>query len=624
MGALLRKELRDQRFFAVFGLVLFALDLLELLFLQPDRLPLRSTFGHDSSTGTALALIGFAVGTGLLAREIDDGTLAFLDGLPISRTRVFAAKLVTAVPVLMVYPVTHLLLSVVEHLVARESLDAAVYPSLLLTWLGLVALQITVGVLAGMVFGFSRALAWAGLAVTVSLLQLGIRHFPSLSAFNTADLADVHIVGTRWRLASTTLGTQLFMGAVFGLTALWAFNRAGRGRARFKQWLGRPVVSAVVAVFTLCAVMLFATVESTGDDKSKGRKDSPSTMKFDRSPPGHAETAHYRFGYPSYRGSAVQPLLEQGDDGFERLAALLRVDGGMQVDVDLSGSAKNTGGTTKNQSIRMKLDGDELLSTLIHETAHVFERRVVGDIHPENLERMDVLNEGLARWAERRLSGDGGFTETDRQQVATIAARKLVSPTTLLEPDTLARDQDVNLHYPLGAALIDAVVRRYGPTAPRELLKTIGAPDFPRDLKGLEQWQAAFQLAGYDLALVLDDYARDLNELNRRYADFTAQLPRLRGSLVRRGDWVGVEVRGDLDVPAGFASVVRFRPREDSPLFRYETVETGEQHIAWQRLKAIAQGRVCFQPGLEARGVAIYEQWQCLPLESAADLADDP
>jgi hypothetical protein len=272
----------------------------------------------------------------------------------------------------------------------------------------------------------------------------------------------------------------------------------------------------------------------------------------------------------------------------------------------------------------MKLDSDELLATLIHETTHVFERRVVGDIHPENLERMDVLNEGLAQWAQRRLSGDGGFTETDREQVAIIAARKLVPPTTLLEPETLARDQDVNLHYPLGATLIDAVVRRYGPTAPRELLKTIGARDFPRDLKGLEQWQAAFQLAGYDLALVLDDYARDLNALNERYADFTARLPRLRGSLVRKGDWVGVEVRGDLDVPPEFASVVRFRPREDSPLFRYETVELSEKHIAWQRLKAIAQGRVCFQPGLEAKGVAIFEQWQCLPLESAAELEADP
>jgi hypothetical protein len=625
MGALLRKELRDQRFFAVFGLVLFTLDLLELVFLQADRLPLRSTFGHESSsTGTALALIGFAVGTGLLAREIDDGTLAFLDGLPVSRLRVFTAKLVTAVPVLMVYPVTHLLLNIVEHLVARESLDAELYPRLLVTWLALVALQVTVGVLAGMVFGFTRSLAWAGLALTLSVLQLGMRHYPALSALNTADLADVHIMGTRWRIASTTLGTQLLLAAGFGLTALWAFNRSGRGRARFKQWLGRPVVSAIVAVFTVGAAMLFMTVETTGDKESKGKKDSASTMKFDRSPPGHAETAHYRFGYPSQRSNAMQPLLADGDGAFERLAALLRVDGGVPIDVDLSGSAKNTAGTTKNQSIRMKLDSERLVATLTHETTHVFERRLVGDVHPENLERMDVLNEGLAHWAERRLTGDGGFTETDREQIAAIAARKLVTPTTLLDPDILARDQDVNLHYPLGAELVDAVVRRYGPTAPRELLKTIGAPDFPRDLKGLELWQAAFQLAGFDLSLVLDDYARDLNDLKLEYATFTARLPRLRGSLVRKGDWVGVEVRSDLEVPADFTSVVRFRPREDSALFRYETVETGTDHIGWQRLKAIAQGRVCFQPGLESSGVALFEQWQCLPLESAAPLEEDP
>jgi len=189
--------------------------------------------------------------------------------------------------------------------------------------------------------------------------------------------------------------------------------------------------------------------------------------------------------------------------------------------------------------------------------------------------------------------------------------------------DALARDADRNLVYPLGAVVVDALIRRYGADAPKTLLITLGRPDFPRDLEGYTLWQAAFQLSGFDLTLVFDDYARLLKEWELKSTALIAELPRPRGSLVRSDDYVGVAVRLDAALPAGSRAVVRFRPRSDSPLRDYVTRSTVKNDIAWQSINSIANERVCFQPGISTKGIVIYEIWSCLPLDSAAEETED-
>jgi hypothetical protein len=150
----------------------------------------------------------------------------------------------------------------------------------------------------------------------------------------------------------------------------------------------------------------------------------------------------------------------------------------------------------------------------------------------------------------------------------------------------------------------------------------LGNPEFPRDLKGFALWQAAFQLSGFDLTLVLDDYAQTVKGWETEFASLLADLPRPRGSLVRDDDSVGVAMRLDNALPAGWRTVVRFRPREDSPLRDYATHRVRD-NVAWQPLSSIANERVCFQPGVGNRDVVIYEAWICLPLDSAAAFQPD-
>ena len=117
---LLRKELRSLRpfLFVVFAVLLA--DLVDALLVPfgtrsfPDRLQSLS-----DELAILPILLGFAMGVNLLVREIDDGTLGFLDGLPLRRRTIFAAKMQAAMLVLMVFPAGTLLLNAALHVYCR-------------------------------------------------------------------------------------------------------------------------------------------------------------------------------------------------------------------------------------------------------------------------------------------------------------------------------------------------------------------------------------------------------------------------------------------------------------------------------------------------------------------------
>ncbi len=77
-------------------------------------------------------------------------------------------------------------------------------------------------------------------------------------------------------------------------------------------------------------------------------------------------------------------------------------------------------------------------------------------------------------------------------------------------------------------------------------------------------------------------------------------------------------MRADGEVPAsGFKTYVRFRPAPDSVLFRYQVEKTTSEGLAWEAMTDVAHGQVCFQPGLSAQDVSIFEAWSCVSLDDA-------
>ena len=107
---------------------------------QVDMLSTEATIEmFNAMSGRMYWLIAFAIGTGLGPREGEEGTLAFLDGLPLGRSRVFLVKHAVTCALLLLGPLTALLTIIVLHALSHGSLDAELRADILL---GRFALQL--------------------------------------------------------------------------------------------------------------------------------------------------------------------------------------------------------------------------------------------------------------------------------------------------------------------------------------------------------------------------------------------------------------------------------------------------------------------------------------------------
>ena len=628
-GALFRKELRSLRPFLFVVLALLLMDVVDAFLVPfstrafPDRLQTLST-----ELAILQIVLGFALGANLLVREIDDGTLDFLDGLPLRRRTIFAAKVQAALLVLLIFPAGTLLLNAALHAATRGSLDQALRPSLLLTMFALSCLVTTVALAAGMLLGFLRHVAWLVLVLCAVGIQLLQYTAPAAAILDTSDLLTLRFTGTAWQLPMATIWTQLGAAMLFAALAFALFCSAGKVRARvqrsgaLRRWSARIGI-ALMAAAALAGISLLVERSKAGRDGNAG-SDRADALEFAPIAGAHATTRHYSFSYPALSSARVRPLIDEADRTFGAVAALLGIKGGAPIDVDLSGTIENHAGTAYLDRIRMRVndESDEnARSVLAHETAHVFAMRLAGGARGRQLEEMLVLNEGVAAWVENKLDGQAGVTQEQELAAAIVSARRLVTPRQLTDQIAFIGAVDENLKYPLGAILVDRLVQRYGPAAPATLLRALAREDFPRDLEGYVLWQTAFQLARFDLDLVLDDYARHLKRLESTHARHIAQLPRPRGSLVDEDDAFAIALRFDLPVPEGATPLVRYRPGKAGTAanyrVRYGQLSDAGTYSVEVPENIITRGEVCFQPGLIVDSLVMYEPWVCLPVDAA-------
>ncbi|MCD2518917.1 ABC transporter permease [Massilia sp. G4R7] len=626
-AALLRKELRSLRPFLFIVLALLLMETAGVFLLPFDAVPFPARM-HTLSEGLGVMqlLFGFALGTNLLVREIDEGTLNFLDGLPLTRRAVFMAKVQAALLVLLIYPACALLWNAALHTATRGSLDHALRPSLLLTMFGLCILATAVALTAGMLLGFLRHVAWLVLALCAIGIKLLQDKAPSLaSALDTTDLLALRFTGAAWQLPMSSIWTQLGAALLFGALAFVLFCSAGKVGARvrriggLRRWLTRFGIGLMVAA-VLAGVALLAA-RSRDDGAPAGRKGA-NAVEFMPVASGQATTRHYSFSYPALSSARVRPLIAEADRTFEAVAALLGTKGGAPIDVDLSGTTRNHAGTAYLDRIRIRVNDRGASDTLAHETAHVLALRLAGGAQSSQLDDMMVLNEGLAEWVENKVGTGTGVTEKQELAAAIVSARRLVKPRQLTDQAAFAGTVDDNLKYPLGAILVDRLVKRYGAAAPHTLLRTLAREDFPRDLDGYALWQTAFQLAGFDLDLVLDDYARHLKTLEATHARQVARLPRPRGSLVEQDGEYAIVLRFDLPLPDDAMPLVRYRPGNSTDSSSYRTRFGDEPDAGTTTVEVpeemITRDQVCFQPGVVVESLTLYEPWVCLPLDAAS------
>jgi hypothetical protein len=208
--------------------------------------------------------------------------------------------------------------------------------------------------------------------------------------------------------------------------------------------------------------------------------------------------------------------------------------------------------------------------------------------------------------------------------LAAMHSRRELAVDELADPLRFAAVRDEAVKYAAGEALIAALVRLHGEAALSRLLQAFADPRLPSDLYGVPLWQSTFQLAGFDLAAVIDEFYRVVDGYAVLHADRIAALPRPRVVLVRAGRAVGAMPVVDSPDASGAAAhelVMRFRPAPDSPLSEYRQFPAMPNQPVWPEARNMIGGRVCVQPGVRVGAEVLFESWTCLPTADAVDFA---
>jgi hypothetical protein len=621
-AALFRKELRDLLPWGALSLAFGLSNVAQLLLEQVDSTPLGQTFYLlNAVTVVFYWLIAFAIGTGLAIREHDDRTLAFLDGLPVSRSRVFFVKCVVMSLLVLIGPLLELFAVGALHWLSRGSLDRALHAGLLVQAFALQALLLVNGLMLGAAFGRLRSLAWVAAGLTATALLLFIERVPRAALLDPMSLLDWQWTTAAIVVDGETVRTQIAVTLLAAVVAWHGFVRAGKGRPALN--LNGPIASAAIVVATIATAGVLAVVvlRPFEDTVLSEATAGEGRYRFAASPPAQTVTRHYRISYPSHQAEAALELATQADAVFERVHALLGLPPGQVIDVDASGSAPGTHGTAFLGRLRMELDS-EVLAVLAHETAHVAAQRAAGAERDWLWSAASVLNEGLASWIETRFRERVERTDERMLVLAAMHSRRELVIDELANPFMLERTRDVAVQYAAGEAFIAALVRLQGEGAVARLLGAFDDPRLPSDLRGVELWQSVFQLAGFDLAAVVDEFYRGIDEYRAAHAEQIAALPRPRVVAVRRRGAVGAMLVLDSppDEAAQHRLVLRFRPAPDSPLSDYQHFSAAPNRPVWPRGRSMLGGRICVQPGVEIGAEVLYEAWTCLPTSEAVDV----
>ncbi|MET0661313.1 MAG: hypothetical protein ABW110_24510 [Steroidobacteraceae bacterium] len=618
--ALLRKELRELRPWGILSLAAGLLAIVPHLLTIVDMQPLARTFSALADENVVLFwLMGFAIGTGLTTREHVDGTLSFLDGLPVTRTQVFLTKSVVILALVLLAPTVRFVSVIVMHLLSRGSLDHELHWPLLLQAFGVQTLLIANAVFVGAAIGRLQHLTWLAVAAVATGLMLLMQRYPRTTALNPLSVRDVELTPAGLVLDRETMWVQLALTASAFVIAWFAFTRIGRARRRSVP-VRRPIVGAVVTITTiamLAVALLLWTRSRDGEsfDESAYAEQEPY---FAPSPPAQTQTRHYRISYPADESEAALRLAAQADAIFERVHQLLHTPPGAPIDVDASGSTVNTDGTAYLGRIRLRLDSDMRI-VLSHETTHVVSQRLAGGDRDWLWENASVLSEGLATWVHYHFAEQSREREQGLLVLAALHSRRELHVEELADPERLVELRDENLKYPAGEAMIDAIVRVYGADVLPKLLRAFANPSLPADLSGIELWRATFQLAGMNLGAVEDEFYREVSKYAAEHAARIAALPRPRVRLVREGRRIGVQalIDGELH-DAGPVVQLRFKPEADSSLDDLETENTLFEQPVWRAPEQISGGRVCVQAGVTGFAKQVlYEPWTCLPVSGA-------
>jgi ABC-type transport system involved in multi-copper enzyme maturation permease subunit len=619
-----RKEMRLLAPFMALGVFLGLTGLVfEAATAPPHLRPLATTLndyvGLGTEHSTVVVLFTLALTAGLLVREHDEGTMEFLDSLPVSRSEVFLVKVLAAGATLLIFTVSDMAVAALLHFLSRSSVEPDMHAAILLAALALRCCQMFVFLSFGLALSFLRRFGWLVAALLFWGYTLVYEWSPAAALFDLYALPRPQFEGSQWLIPWRQLAVQMTLGAALLLTAYLLFVGLGdwllKSLGKLKDSrLGAAALFAGAALLVVVGGMLvqrmFLQAEAAGDlEEVTVEYPSWSTSRF--------RTKRHEFVYPTNmadRARAVMDGAEAADDTVREFLGAARAP---SIFVDMSGVLPRHAGRAQWDKILMNLvsaeDAPTLLATFGHESAHVHLERLSDGRLGRDMNTWRLFHEGVASYVEYERFQPEQSVDTLRFMAAVARARRQADFRELVNNELLCSRFDTNLVYPLGEAFVCAMVRRLGEPSVGRVAAALARDDAPRELSGIDAWQDTFQACGYNLDEVVDEFIQLLDEEVARFQPQIDNLPRPR-AVVEFNDYF-VVVSAHWEPQDEWHVICRFRPTAFAPDRLYFPADFEDEDGFNVARSNVPGATLWYQLGLsDGQGREIYEPWQEAPI----------
>lgn len=547
----------------------------------PDAKPFSEVFKHDEPMPDP-AVVGFfaiLIATGLLVRETDEGTLTFLDGLPVSRARIFAGKVLAAMVVLAGYLVVDFAIFIGMHALSRTSLEKSFPWPMVATGFGLHVVLALSCLAVTLALSFLRRWLFLALGLIAWAFVLAKQYrLPHLALFDPFELVRPAIHDGRWVVPMDNLRAQAALIAAGLGVALAGFCFAGdraprTDRTPLGKFLG-VLGLLLIPVIWLGLLVRMGTmlVESEAAERLVAPQDAIETR----------ETAHYSFVFRNSQQREAEALIARADSVHAQVAAFLNASPNGRITVDTtSGLQRHNAGQAYWKKIRMLLPPtqgpEQLAAVLAHETTHVFLDQLSEFRLAPHFASVRSFHEGVASYVEHRFFRGPDELRALRRVAAVAHAWRLLTAEHLVDDDKLSRERDEDLAYPAGELFCAALIQCHGDAAPGKVARAFARRSAPKDLSGAALWRDTLQACGYDLERVLAAWRAELDRLAAEETELIEKLPRLSATVESTEREIVVRPRFTGAAPG--AMVCTARPSADAAEYEHDFLTQGSDGV---------------------------------------------
>jgi len=492
MMTLFKTELRQLWPLAALWMLLEMLQVLLLVFTtrvdETEHSALCDVFcqpGVPTSAVFILIAIIVWLGWSLFPKDSDDGTLLHLQSLALTRPKIYAAKVLAALALIVFFflfsaAVTYLFLSLNPQSI-HGKFYADVEVKYLLKYTAFAAIVLCYAVFLSS-FRLIGLIVFAGYFALVSWLETSIGN---IGAWNLVNLMRVDYFGsvpvTDWGMYAKHGIVALFALILGYLRWMKRENSPTFGKIALNSpWLTVP---AMVILF----VGLIGFLLNHSNNAVSARNESFATL----------ETDHYRFVYDKNAAPYAEELSQYADGMLNDVADYLNAETPPMIQTDLTARTSHIAGLAVHNRIRMRLrriaQDTENQFVLAHETAHIFQSSATNRRLKKAGSSVGFFIEGMAQQVAFTVAPDDDRRQLNWIVGALAADRHDIDFNDLVDGQELARKFDAELPYTLGDLWVNTMTEVCGHDSLGKFLEIIASDDAVLSMQGIAFWRQHLQ-----------------------------------------------------------------------------------------------------------------------------------